>query len=69
MTAVSEKSVKLVFSWFFFFGKKIPIFKKMSKTTLLPDPDGRYLRRYASEGSEEAPLKQVLDDAPDQSII
>ena len=33
----------------------------MSKTIPLPDPDGRYLRRYASEGFEEATLKQVLD--------
>lgn len=32
----------------------------MSKTIPLPDPDGRYLRRYASEGPEEAPLKQVI---------
>ena len=40
---------------------KFTIFKKMSKTISLPDPDGRYLWRYASEGSGEAPLKQVLD--------
>ena len=40
---------------------EFPILKKTSKITLLPDLDGRYLWRYASEGSEEAPLKQVLD--------
>ena len=59
MTAVSKKV--FFFHGYIFFGNKFPILKKMSKTIPLPDPDGRYLWRYASEGSEEAPLKQVLD--------
>ena len=57
-----QKSVKLFFSMdIFSLENKFPISKKMSKNIPLPDPDGRYLWRYASEGSEEAPLKQVLD--------